>query len=409
MKEHSFCMKLNFRRQMVMVMLVMGLGSLAMNILQPMIPLYLTSIGVTPEIIGLMLSVAMLGMVFGESFWGWVADKTGAQFPLAVGTFISSLAVFCFFLTQNTIVIFTVFFLWGLVRSAIFASGRGYVGANAPHLRKATCMAIITMILSASRSFGALPSGFLADNFGFHAVFFVSCGISLLAGIIVLTCLGHDRLYKIETIGTGPVPIGNPQPSVPKEYRLFATQCIITALQFVGLGIMVSFLPLLATQIAGASAAEVGVLFTIYGVSTMVMSIPMGMIADRIGKKILMVVGLMVYGAGMAGMAFSHSYFWLIVFVLTSGIGMAVFSPAALGMVSDTVPLKWQSTAMGLYGAFGENIGIIAGASLGGFIWIALGPRSTFLMGTVATALGAAFCISLLKINVPLESGSIKY
>jgi len=396
MKEHSFCMQLNFSRQVVTVMLVIGLGSLAMNVLQPMIPLYLTSIGVTPEIIGLMLSVTMLGMVFGESFWGWVADKTGAQLPLAIGTFISSLAVFCFFLTQNTAVMFTVFFLWGLVRSAIFASGRGYVGANAPQIRKATCMAIITMLLSASRSFGALLSGFLANNFGFHAVFFVSCGISLLTGIFVLKSLGHDRPYKIEAIAIGLDPIGNSPSSVSKKYRLFATQCIITALQFVGLGIMVSFLPLFANQIIEVSAEKVGILFTIYGVPTMVMSIPMGMITDRIGKKTSMVVGLMVFGAAMAGMAFSRSYLWLIVFVLTSGIGMAVFSPAALGMVSDTVPLKWQSTAMGLYGAFGENSGIIAGASLGGFIWITLGPHSTFLMGTVATALGAAVCISLL-------------
>jgi MFS family permease len=102
----------------------------------------------------------------------------------------------------------------------------------------------------------------------------------------------------------------------------------------------------------------------------------------------------------MAGMAFSQSYAWLMVFVLTSGIGMATFSPAALGMISDAVSPKWQSTAMGIYGAFGENIGIIAGASLGGFIWVSWGPQSTFLMGTVATALGVVICLALVKDKV---------
>ncbi len=45
----------------------MGLGVLAMSMLQPVLPLYLTSIDVSPEVLGLMFSVAMVGMVFGES------------------------------------------------------------------------------------------------------------------------------------------------------------------------------------------------------------------------------------------------------------------------------------------------------------------------------------------------------
>ena len=140
-------MKLTVSRQMITVISIMALGVLAMSILQPMMPLYLTSIGVTPEIVGLMLSVAMVGMVFGESSWGWVADKTGARLPMTVGTFISGLAVFSFVLTQSIALIFTIFFLWGMIRSALFGPGRGYISTNAPLQRKATFMAIITMMM----------------------------------------------------------------------------------------------------------------------------------------------------------------------------------------------------------------------------------------------------------------------
>jgi len=66
-------------------------------------------------------------------------------------------------------------------------------------------------------------------------------------------------------------------------------------------------------------------------------------------------------------------------------------------MISDSVPAKRQSTAMGIYGAFGEDIGIIAGTSLGGFIWTALGHQYTFLMGAVATALETIICLALVK------------
>lgn len=378
-----------------MILSVMALGVLAMSILQPMMPLYLTSIGVTPEIVGLMLSVSMVGMVIGESSWGWVADKIGNKLPLKVGTFLSGLAVLSFVFTQNIAFIFTIFFSWGLFRSALFGPGRGYISANAPVLRKATFMAIITMMMSASRSIGALPSGFLADNLGFHAVFFASCGISLLAGIVVLAGLRQAKPPKVQVISDR---IPAPSNSVERvSYRPFAIQCMVTVLHHWTRGTMIGFLPLFATQIVGISATEVGVLFTIFGIAVMLMSIPMGMLADRIGKKILMILGLAISGAAMAGIAFSSSYAWLIVFVLTSGIGVATFSPAALGMIADSVPSKRQSTAMGMYGAFGENIGIIAGASVGGFIWSVWGPEYTFLMGSVAAALGMVICLALVK------------
>ena len=394
-------MKLTVSSQMITVMCLIALSVLAINILQPMMPLYLTSIGVTPEIVGLMLSLAMVGMVIGESSWGLVSDKLGAELPMRVGTFISGLAVFCFVLTQNMALIFTIFFFWGLVRSALFGPGRGYISTNAPVLRKSTFMAIITVMMSASRSIGALPSGFLADSLGFHAVFFASSGISLLAGIVVLTSLRQAQPLKAQATTAEPPALGDLPTSLQRvSYRPFATQCVVTAFQFLGRGTLISFLPLLATEVVGVSASKVGVLFTAYGIAAMLMSVPMGMLADRIGKKTLMTLGLIISGAAMAGMALSQSYAWLMVFVLTSGMGMATFSPAALGMISDSVPPKRQSSAMGIYGAFGENIGIIAGSSLGGFIWSTWGPRSTFLMGAIANAMGVVTCLALVKEKV---------
>jgi PPP family 3-phenylpropionic acid transporter len=380
---------------MIIVMSIMALSALAMSILQPMVPLYLTSIGVTPQIIGLMLSLAMVGMVIGESSWGWVADKMGIKFPLIVGTFISGLTVFCFVLTQNMALTFTIFFLWGLVRSALYGPGRGYISTNAPVLRKATFMAIITMIMSASRTIGALPSGFLAENLGFQAVFFVSCGVSLLAGLVVLAGLRQARPSKVQVIGDG---VPDPPNLVGRvSYSSFAVLCVVTVLHHWTVGTRISFLPLLATQVVGASTTEVGILFTIYGLTVMLTSVPMGMLADRVGKKKLMIFGCMVSGVAMTGMAFSSSYAGLMFFVITSGLGMATFSPAALGMIAEVVSSRRQGTAMGIYGAFGENIGIIAGSSLGGFMWSAWGPQFTFLTGAIAAALGFAICLSLIK------------
>jgi len=161
-----------------------------------------------------------------------------------------------------------------------------------------------------------------------------------------------------------------------------------------------TFLPLLATQVVGVGPAAVGILFTIQGVATMVLGIPMGMLADRKGKRALMMLGLLVSAFAMAGMGFVGSFPWLVLFVILASLGMAMFSPAALGLFSDSVPLHRQSTAMGIYGGVCENTGIIAGSALGGFIWSSFGPQATFLMGAFSAILGAMLCFTLTTKKV---------
>lgn len=388
-------MKSDVRTEMLMVMTVMGLGVLAMSILNPILPLYLTFIGISPEMLGLIFSVGMVGMVFGESSWGWVADRLGLKIPLLTGTFIAALAVLFFILTQQVPAIFTIFLFWGTVRSAIFGPGRGYISANAPPLRKATFMAIITAMLSASRCLGALPSGFIVDTWGYQAVFFVSSGIALTGGLVVIIGLRRMRLLK-----STPTPAPDEEPRISEQgtgYHRLSIQCLVACLEFIGLGISITFLPLLATQVVGVSATQVGILFTIRGLAAMITSIPMGMMADRMGRKRFMILGLLISAAAMVGIAFAQSYAWLIIFTIVSSIGLSMFSPAALGLLSDSIPAHRQSTAMGVYGGLCENTGIIAGSALGGFVWAGWGHQPTFLVGTVAAIIGAVLCFSLVR------------
>jgi len=106
---------------------------------------------------------------------------------------------------------------------------------------------------------------------------------------------------------------------------------------------------------------------------------------------------MVIWGVAMAGMDFSPSYTWLILLVLTGGLGVALFSPTALGMISDSVPAKRQSTTMGIYVVLGECNGIIAGTSSNRFIWTDSGYQYTVLTTTVAAALKTIIHSVLMK------------
>ena len=109
-----------------------------------------------------------------------------------------------------------------------------------------------------------------------------------------------------------------------------------------------------------------------------------------------MILALLVSAAGLVGVAFTENFTWLIVSLIIWSLGATTFSPAAFALLSSSVPIERQSTAMGIYGGVFANVGILAGSALGGFAWTAWGPQLTFLMGTVSAVLGAVICFFTL-------------
>jgi len=353
---------------------------------------------VAPAMLGLMFSVAMVGMMIGETSSGWLADKLGIKLPLSVGTFASALAVASFVLTQSVPAIFAIFFLWGVVRSAVYGPSRGYIGVNTPPSKRATYMAMMTVVVTASRSLAALPSGFMVDYWGYNSVFFTASGIAVLSGLVVVIGLRRMRSTKSAPPVAVPATITGDSPvDYGTGWLSLAPLFVATVLQFLGLGVLMTFMPLLATEVIGVRATEVGILFTIAGLASMVMGIPIGMLADRVGKKTFVILGMLTSAVAMAGIASAQSFSWLIVFAVINGLGLVMFTPAALGLISESVPASQQGTAMGIYGGVCENAGIIAGSALGGFVWGASGPQATFRMGSIAAGLGAMVCFGLVR------------
>ena len=382
------------------VVSILVTGMLSLTILEPILPLYLVHVGFSSKATGVLISILWLGMIIGESSWGWIADKIGIKTPMIWGTLVSGIILLGFLLAKGTYIVFIAILCWGLFRSALFGPVRGYVGKHAPALKKATFMGIIIVVIGGSKSLGALSSGFLASNLGYNWVFYIAIGIYILGGLITVIIL-RDSRYNVPNL----LPVD--KHSYPKDwhkYRCIFSLCAITICEYFGLGLFISFLPLLITQVVGLSITSVGVLFTVRGIITMVLGIPMGMLADRKGKKLLMIIALATSAISMIGISLANSFFYFLVSVVLFEIGLTTYSPAALALVSDSVPSERQGSAMGMYGGICENTGIMAGAFSGGFVWKIFGPRATFWLGSLVCMIGVIMCLiintkEILQVN----------
>jgi len=399
-------MKTLINRELAVIFAVMALATMAMAVLNPILPLFLTSNKITPDVIGLMLAVVNVGMVFGEPSGGWLADKVGLKTPMLIGTFLCAPVVLCFVFTHSIAPFFMIFIFWGIFRSAVFGPARGFIGKTSALSNKAMIMSIYMTTITLSRSLGSLFSGYIADSrFGYKGDFYLAAALSVVAGIILISGFKNMPLWKPLPNEGGKYITEKPaRVKMTAIFRPIIFQCIVAMTFFIAIGVN-SFLPLVATEIVKVDASKVGLLYTVGGLVSAALFIPMGWLADRRDKKWLMIFGLLFSAANLAGIAYAKQYWLLVLLQVVGNVGFAMFTPAAISMLSNNAPGHGQGTAFGIYGA-SEDIGIILGSGVGGFVWTAGGPMALYLMGAGFVMLGAILCLGLVRDSAK-NKGSI--
>jgi DHA1 family tetracycline resistance protein-like MFS transporter len=148
----------------------------------------------------------------------------------------------------------------------------------------------------------------------------------------------------------------------------------------VGFGIVLPLLPFYADRF-GASGIQVGLLITVYSIVQFFLAPFWGRISDRVGRRPILILGLLGSSASYVVFAFAGSLAVLFLSRIMAGIGGATV-PVAQAYIADITPPERRAGNLGLIGAaFG--LGFIFGPALGG----SLAPISTQAPGLAAAAL----------------------
>lgn len=165
-------------------------------------------------------------------------------------------------------------------------------------------------------------------------------------------------------------------------------------LAFMGIGVVDPLLPSIAASI-GASHSQVEMLFTAYIFTMAIMMIPIGIIANKIGDKKLIVTGLFVVTIFALLCGFSNSIGALSIFRAGWGFGNSMFLATAMTMLISLS--RTPGHAIGLYEA-AMGLGMAFGPLLGGV----LGNESwRFPFFATAGLIFIAFLLILLKVKEP--------
>jgi DHA1 family solute carrier family 18 vesicular amine transporter 1/2 len=172
-----------------------------------------------------------------------------------------------------------------------------------------------------------------------------------------------------------------PSPLAPRPYsRSLVLACITTATftDLVAYSVAVPVLPDYAQRFH-ASPTWVGMLFGSFGVALLMLSIPMGAISDRLGRKGPMIGALALLAGATLLFAYAQSLAMLFVARMLQGAADAVTWVVGFALIADLYGEDERGRAMGL-AMGGSTLGFIIGPLVGGWLYELGGIRLPFLV-----------------------------
>ena len=172
--------------------------------------------------------------------------------------------------------------------------------------------------------------------------------------------------------------------------RPFAILWLSTALFYLGFQLLLPVMPLYATQL-GVREAHVGFIIGVFALAAMVPRPLAGDLADRIGRRPLVLLGTAIFALAPLGYALVTTVPGLLLLRLFHGTGMGFGPTAATVVATDLTTPERRGSAMGVY-SLASAVGLALGPYLGGALVHRMSFTAIFLVATSIEA--AAFLLA---------------
>lgn len=351
---------------------------IASEMLYPVMPLYLTSIGMSVAFIGILEGIAEATAGLSKGFFGHLSDQSGKRKPFVqVGYSLSALAKPLIGLWTHA--------LWILGARTLERLGKGIrTGARDAMLSDEASTETKGRVFGFHRAFDTLGAAFgplialiflLYHPTEYRMLFFVAFIPGIFA--IALTFLLRERQttqFQLHApVSYNPFLYLSYWKKAPREYK----RLIIGLLAFSFVNSSDVFL-LLQVKAGNASDHTVILLYILYNLVYAAASYPFGILGDKIGLKKTFILGLGIFALVYGGMGLSHSSEVLFtVLFLLYGLYAAATEGISKAWISNSVHPNDVATAIGFYTSF-QSIMTFAASSIAGWIWYVAGPRTMF-------------------------------
>jgi MFS family permease len=355
---------------------LLGLGE---ELWKKFLPKYLEALGATTPIIGLFGTAQDFFDAVYQYPGGWLADRAGRRRAFLIFVALATVGYLIFLFSNSWPLLFVGLafaMAWQSMASpAIFA----IIGDSLPPERRAmgfTLQSILKRvpIVVAPMAGGALI-GWLGIIKGVHA------GLVITLGLAAITLLLVSRI-RVEIKIAQATNIRGVWRSFHRALkRLLISDIIIRMCE----GMTGVLIVLYVINIQGLSPARYGTLVGIQMTTSILVYIPAGKIADRIGRKPFVIATFLSFALFPFAVVFAKSYAALVVAFIIGGL-REIGEPSRKAMIVDFAREDLRARSVGLYYLI-RSLSITPAGVAGGFLW-KLSPQAPFVTAAVIGLIG---------------------
>ena len=384
-----------------LVSFFMDMGS---EMIYPLVPIFLSSVlGINKSLIGLIEGIAESTASLLKVFSGWFSDRIKKRKILMIAGYgISTLS-------RPILAIAT---LWSHVLGFRFIDrfGKGIRGAP-----RDAIIAESTHPRDLGRSFGFHRG---MDTFGavigpaiaflvlsiftgnFRLVFWLSMIPGIIAVLVIVFFIKEAKDKKITSIQRSlsenpPIPplVKGGKGGFDWRFKVFAGIATLFAL---GNSSDV-FLILRATNI-GVKESQIPLLYLSFNLVYSLVSIPAGILSDRIGRKRIILSGFMLFAFVYWGFAVSSEKWHIWGLFLLYGVFMGLTEGIQKAYLSTVIPENLKATGYGIFSSF-VGLAVLPASIIGGYLWDKYGPHATFYYGAITAFASAMLFLIIFGIE----------
>ncbi|MBI5651049.1 MAG: MFS transporter [Chloroflexi bacterium] len=364
--------------------IILGIASFLTDVstemVYPLLPLYLTSarIGATPAIVGLIEgfaeSIASLLRVFSGAW----SDRIQRRKPIAILGYASSTL-------GKVLLFFSTTWVWVFAGRLSDRFGKGIrtaprdalIADSTTEQNRGSAFGLHRALDTAGASLGVILAYllFVSNSTEFTTIFLLSLipaalGVGVLFFVRERKPEGSRRPFGFPWWKN----LGTRWRALDRRLKFFLVIVFIFAL-----GNSSNQFLLLRAQDLGYDVATTILMYLVFNLVYAFGSFPFGHLSDRVGRKRLLVIGYLTYGAVYFGFAFA-SPFALWGLFAAYGLYYALTEGVEKALVADIAPQDVRATLIGLHATF-VGVGLLPASVLAGFLWNAFGASAPFYFG----------------------------
>lgn len=363
----------------------------------PVLPLFSQALGADDALIGLIAFFSPLAGILFSFPIGVMSDHIGRKRILVLSGAIFLAAPFLYLLVMNPYWLIPIRFFHGTATAILGPLVSAIIAERFP-ARKAEMIGQYSSATLIGRTVAPLVGGAIISYFVFYPGLLQYRIVYIAAAAAAVPVFIMTLLYREKESGPlNLLPFSVFRDSFMTFFsnrRLRGTAFVDMATYF-AFGAFETFLPILLAS-RGMSAYETGIIFAVQVLIIAATKPLFGRVADRVDKRVQILVGIVLTGVSIALVPFCQSFAQFLIVSSLFGLGISISTVATTAYIADVARKEQIGASMGALSSI-MDIGQSTGPLVTGMVITAIGYTSGFFLSfMLAIVVSVLFVVSVI-------------